>query len=165
MHHLALTDEAGKLVNVLSQVDVLRFMNTDAVALLGDDAFRSVQQLGLARTESRRVKCVRSSTPTIDAFCAMQRHGLSSLAVVNDHWQLVGNLSASDITLLVSLRFVQLIHSVAHFLASMREAVFKPRPLVAVDEGTSLGSVIAKLMQHKVHHRSIFLEIGELTAR
>jgi CBS domain-containing protein len=89
VHHIALTDESGKLASVLSQMDVVRFMNTDAVALLGSDAFSSLKQLGLSGSESKRIKCVRSNTPAIDAFCAMQRHGVSSVAVVNDNWQLM----------------------------------------------------------------------------
>jgi len=137
----------------------VRFANVHSGSLLTDQLVnQSLAELGLVAkpgtgaNSARLVKVCRDSTPTVDAFYAMQRQGLSCVAIVDNLWRLVGNLSASDVTVLTELHFIDLVYSTSHFLNKMSTLVYKYKRVIAVDPQTSLRTVLHILTQNCIHH-------------
>jgi len=140
-HHVAL-ERDGKLVNILSQMDLLRWLQSDTQRM-GADGRKTLQGLHLHR---KRVVCVRETDLTIDAFYTIYKAGVSGAGVLDEAGKLVGCLSASDLKLLAeSYDFTLLLKSVKDFLA---EEGSDP---IAMHHFDTLGDVVAKMVAHHVH--------------
>lgn len=99
-HRIAVFDGHGRISDVVSQLDVVRFVSAHASDALGDLRFKSVA--ALLRTQ-RDVVTVDENTPTVEAFRTMLDRAVSGVGVtakpprVGSPPVLVGSLSASDV--------------------------------------------------------------------
>lgn len=112
-HRLGLADSRGRVVGILSQTDVVRWLAgalRDLPALAG----ASVASLGLG---ARRVEGVGAETPALDALAAMRAARVSALAVLGEDGALIGNFSVSDLRSILAEHFGSLALPVGEFLA------------------------------------------------
>jgi CBS domain-containing protein len=85
----------GKLVNILTLTDILKYlMEHNLFGAIGDQTLSS---LHLAQ---RDVVRVLATEPTSKALKLMKQHKINGVAIVDSNDILVGNLSASDLKLL-----------------------------------------------------------------
>ncbi len=140
-HHVAL-EKDGKLVNVVSQMDVLRWLHSDPQRM-GSAGRKTLQGLHLHR---KRVICVREGDLAVDAFYSIYRAGVSSAGVIDDQGKLVGALSVADLKLLAeSFDFTQLLKPVKDFLGD------EGSDPIAVHHFDTLGDCVAKMVTNHVH--------------
>ncbi|KAL6770139.1 hypothetical protein ACKKBG_A33755 [Auxenochlorella protothecoides x Auxenochlorella symbiontica] len=173
-HRLGLADSRGRVVGILSQTDVVRWLAgalRDFPALAG----ASVASLGLG---ARRVEGVGAETPALDALAAMRAARVSALAVLGEDGALIGNFSVSDLRSILAEHFGSLALPVGEFLArehgteyrgyaaqaegdGPRHAFLAGRParpgadvgqeLVTCSASSTLESVVAKLVKNGLH--------------
>ncbi|EFN53812.1 hypothetical protein CHLNCDRAFT_53630 [Chlorella variabilis] len=161
------------ITDIVSQTDVVRFLAAQIDRL--DAAFNlPVSQLGLVTHD---VETVPGSTPTLAAFAAMHRSGLSGIGVTEAAGgPLLANLSISDLRGLTPDRFGALALPVGAFLLLQKgrglrwedcltdqlpEAVREGRwsealasiPLVTCGPEAALREAIGQLVDHKKHRR------------
>eukprot|EP00891_Asterochloris_glomerata_P003250 jgi/Astpho2/3250/fgenesh1_pg.00052_%23_52_t len=113
VHRVGLFDRQGQMTHILSQSDVVRWLQQHQHAL-GPLADRTVQQLGLA---DRWVLKTPLDTSCIQVMELMQQSGLSSAALVDSEGRIVGNFSVSDLRSIVSESFGSMALPVRDFLA------------------------------------------------
>jgi CBS domain-containing protein len=93
LHRVVVTNEERKIVGILSQSDVVRFLAgkmDEHYSFFG----KTVEELNLG---TYSLITVRDTQPTIAALKILYEHKVSAVAVVNKEGILVGNLSASDL--------------------------------------------------------------------
>jgi CBS domain-containing protein len=140
-HHVAVEKES-KLHNVMSQMDVLRWLHNDPQRM-GPAGRKTLQGLHLHR---KKVVCVRANDLTIDAFYSLYRANVSGAGVVDEAGKVIGCLSASDLKQVAeNYDFTMLLKSVKEFLSD--EA---PEPVV-LHAFDTLADVVAKLVTNHVH--------------
>lgn len=167
------------ITDIVSQTDVVRFLAAQIDRL--DAAFNlPVSQLGLVTHD---VETVPGSTPTLAAFAAMHRSGLSGIGVTEAAGgPLLANLSISDLRGLTPDRFGALALPVGAFLLLQKgrglrwedcltdqlpEAVREGRwsealasiPLVTCGPEAALREAIGQLVDHKKHR--VYIVDGE----
>merc|ERR1712000_459710 len=105
--------DGGRLVNICSQMDVLRWLHNDPERM-GPDGRKTLQGLQL---HHKRVVCVRATDLAVDAFFNLYNHGVSSAGVVDEQGKLVGCLSATDLKQIAEdYDFTQLLKPVKEYL-------------------------------------------------
>ncbi len=140
-HHVAV-EKDGKLANILSQMDILRWLHNDPQRM-GAAGRKTLQGLQLHR---KKVVCVRSNDLTIDAYYTIYRAQVSGAGVVDEQGKLVGCLSAADLKQIAeNYDFTTLLKPVKEFLTD--EA---PDPVV-LHAFDTLADVVAKLVTNHVH--------------
>lgn len=140
-HHVAVERE-GKLVNICSQMDLLRWLHNDPQRM-GASGRKTLQGLHLHR---KKVVCVRSNDITVDAYYAMFRAHVSGAGIVDEEGKLVGCLSSSDLKQIAeAYDFTQLLKPVKEFLG---DEATDPIVLHSFD---TLADAVAKLVTNHVH--------------
>jgi CBS-domain-containing membrane protein len=153
VHHLLIVDDVGKVVNMLSQTDVIRFIAND-VSCLGALRSKTVGQLGLG---DRNVFCVRNSDAALDSFFEIYAEGVSGGAIINAEGKLVGNLSRQDLKgTQGGTGFKVLAQSIMHYQRKHRVAL--AQRLVTVNADMALGDIVLTMAREKVHR--VFLVEG-----
>jgi len=94
VHRVALINMQGEVRTVVSQSDLIRFLN-NSKQLLGETVNKSIRELGLIREND--LKVVSSEQPTIEAFKMLASLNISAAPIVNSQGSLVGTLSVSDL--------------------------------------------------------------------
>jgi len=145
VHRLPLVDSQNNLVAVVSQSDVLHFLNQhqDRPELIKDMA-KSVGQLDLA---PGRVVSVSEQATMADCFAAIVGNHVSGVAIVDDQGRLVGTISASDLKGMTQETFMDLGLSVREFLRRAN----KWGRTVACTMNTPLGEAIDTLDRLSIH--------------
>lgn len=93
VHRTAVFDPSGRVVGIVSQSDIIKFIVAHK-SQLGSDVRRTIKELGLA---SYPLVSIPPNTSALEGFNRMYEAGKSAVAVVNQRGELVGNLSASDL--------------------------------------------------------------------
>src|SRR5262249_16745930 len=88
-HRIAVTNQLNKIVSIVSQTDMIKWLAKDTTSL----AFAAEKP---SSSIMKSVVSVPSFTKAIDAFTVMSEKNLISLAIV-DNDTLVGVLSATDL--------------------------------------------------------------------
>ena len=139
-HHVAVESE-GKLVNICSQMDMVRWLHNDPQRM-GAAGRKSLQGLHLHR---KRVVCVRENDLAIDAYYSLFKAQVSAAGVVDEKGILVGCLSAFDLKQIAeSFDFSLLLKPVKEFV----EDAANPIALHSFD---TLADVVAKMVTSHVH--------------
>ncbi len=131
---------------------------------------RSLSELGLftdaATGAPRGFFCFAGSEPSLDAFGAMVRAGVSALGILNEDGALVANLSYSDLRVVLPDRWGVLAIPVHRLLELECAGGFgasrkggRMRGAVAVTPDASLGEALHVMVQHGLHH--VFVAGGE----
>ena len=140
-HHVAV-EKDGKLVNICSQMDVLRWFHSDPQRM-GAAGRKTLQGLHLHR---KKVVCVRSSDLAIDAFYVLYRGGVSGAGVVDEEGKLAGCLAAADLKQVAeNYDFTLLLKPVREFLGDDAQ-----EPVV-LHHFDTLADVVAKMVTTHVH--------------
>jgi len=159
IRRVAVMDDSGNITNIISQTSILKFLH-DQLDLekktlhhkgpLGNAASKTIAAASLGTSP---VLTVNASTKAIDAFKAMEKHGINGLAVVDDAGRFVGNTSASDMKLFVSNPSLELLeHPIMQFLNVIRnEAIEARSPTISCKPTDTVAQVIEKVSNTKVH--------------
>lgn len=115
VHRIAVFEAHGEITNVISQMDIIRFLLSH-VDLLGPAANQTLEALGLLAGKPP-VQAVSPHVPTLLAYARMAAQHVSASPVVTDEGELIANLSVSDLRALTSDHFGVLALPVAEFLA------------------------------------------------
>jgi len=158
IHRVGVVDN-GKLVNILSQSDMIRFLTTRGV-YIGSALTKSIKDIGL---EPLGVCCVLDTLPTVDAIRFMRNNRLSGVGIVDNQNRLVANFSATDLLSLNEENFMTITLPVKEFV----ERIHRFKPPVFAREIDTLETVLLKCVVHQVHRIYIVNEmmkpIGVLT--
>lgn len=133
---------------MLSQIDVVRFLDADAAKTLGPNAEKTFAELAFLKP----VKVVKATSSMFSAIVAMEREGVRALAVVDNHWHLVAQLTPSDImSVLPSVKFADLNRPLLDYLPRLHDLVWKHKPVVRLHDNATLAAGLRELIQHAVH--------------
>jgi CBS domain-containing protein len=105
---------------------------------------------------------VDGGTPALDAFGALLTRGVSALGILNENGQLIANLSASDLRVVLPDRFGVLAQPVHRFLALEcagglgvtrgSGGVRKTGGVITVRADATLEDAMRAIVAHGVHH-------------
>jgi len=145
IHRVPVMDDAGAIINILSQSDITQFM-ADNKRLWSSLGHKTVEQLSLG---TDTVICMSQHACAIHAFYLMSFNKVTAVAVVDSDEKLVANISASDIRGLTQEKFGMLLLPITEFFAKLTGAKFKSA--LSVKKTSKLSDVIHLLMTYKVH--------------
>lgn len=133
-------DDAMRVVSVVSQSDVTRFLAKHADQLPGIDAL-TVQDVGLA---CKPVLTVSTNTAVLAAFALLAREKRGAIGVTDESGALVANLSASDLRGLTPARarWSLLALSVREFLIAQHGQEL-PAPPVMLESPSPASATVS----------------------
>ena len=142
-------DGQGKIVGIVTQADVLDFIN-QRINNIGSIVNNTVAQLKLG---TKPVITVNRDVRTVEAYKQMHDSKISGLGIVDDSGALIGNLSTRD------LKYIDPDHiyaglslTTALFNERIRDADVDERsPAISCTEATDLGTVITKMSVNRIH--------------
>jgi len=147
-HAVAVVDDKGHMLGVLSQRDLMKYLAENKNRI--QPALRANTIRGLALANS--VVCVRDSEIALDAFYSLAQAGWGGAGVINGNGTLVGNLSTSDLRLVGdAFDFGLLLKTVGDVVPAQK--------LVTSEATDTLEALIAALAQGNVHR--VFLVDGQ----
>ncbi|KAK3261332.1 hypothetical protein CYMTET_29756 [Cymbomonas tetramitiformis] len=155
-HRIAITDEQGTIISILSQSDIIAYIYQHREKALGDLRHLTVEKLGMCATP---VFCIQSSVPAIEAFRQMNEENVSAMAVVNDQRVLIANISVSDLREVSPMSFEYLALPILDFL--MYQNTHKEKVVanytgdsllpISCLASTTLEHIMERLTTNKVH--------------
>lgn len=149
LKRVAVVDEHGKAVNIVSQTTLVTFLAKEIQqhhAHLG----KTVKELNLGTSP---IISMQETDPAIEAFRTMDTMRITGLAIVAQDGRLVGNISARDLKIFIKhIDFDQLLQPVGEFVKSLRQkAIDIASPTITVFPDTPFDVVVGKLAATKVH--------------
>jgi len=144
IHRVAVLAE-GKISNVVSQSDALRWLLEHRNELAEAIGTKTVKQLKLVK---EWVLFVSKHERTLNAYKKMVQHGVSAIAVL-DVDKLVGSLSASDLRTVRSEDFKVIGLPIMEFLGKQRAG--KPALMSYGKETDSLIDVLERVVGYHYH--------------
>jgi len=143
-HRVAVVDPDGKIVNVLSQLDIVVFLANcrDVIALLQVPIQNHPSLIG------EDVVSHSKDHSMLSALLSCYNNGVNGLAVLDEHGKIVGNLSASDLVGITSENIILLSLSVHNYLIYEGRQM---RPAVTVKATDTLEMVFLKIVAYKIH--------------
>eukprot|EP01023_Acetabularia_acetabulum_P029065 TRINITY_DN27435_c0_g1_i7.p1 TRINITY_DN27435_c0_g1~~TRINITY_DN27435_c0_g1_i7.p1 ORF type:complete len:384 (-),score=33.21 TRINITY_DN27435_c0_g1_i7:697-1848(-) len=113
-HRIALVDNTGHFVNIISQTDIMKFL-VSLPAFKNQVGCKTLEELELV---SKQVVCVPPEVSALEALLIMHNHGVSAVAVTNSLTnKLIGNFSISELRTIMCEHFGALGLPVGEFLA------------------------------------------------
>jgi len=149
MKRVAVVDEAGKVVNIVSQTTLVAFLSKQ-IAEHHLFVGKTVDELQLGTAPAITIQ---EGAPAIEAFKLMDSRQITGLAIVDAHGKLVGNISARDLKIFIKhIDFDRLVQPVGEFVKYLRQfAVDIKSPTITVFGSAQFELVIGKLAATKVH--------------
>lgn len=145
IHRLLVVDEHNQFVNILSQSDVVSFINQNIKLLPNDMGKKSVKELGLIHS----AVMVSMGSSCYHALEVLYRNRFSGIAIVNFQGEITANLSASDLLGMNTSSFDYFSHSVLQFLINgTKSGLLEP---VTCREGTTLTEVLNSVATKRIH--------------
>lgn len=147
VHRVAIFDSRARVVGLVSQSDVIRFLalHTDE---LGEEGSKTLEQLEFVRD----VVSVDASCSAAEAFAKMVAANVSSVAVVAADGEFLCSLGSDDLRGLRSSTFPLLAKPVAQFLVALHGHTQLP---VTARPGDRLSAVLKRLAQNRLHRMYI----------
>jgi len=143
-HRIGVVDEEEKLVNIITQGSVLRFIKQH-VDLLGKKKEMKLSSMWFK--SSQYVMSISTHQKAIDAFRLIAMTKVGAVAVVNDEGVLIGNCSAMDLkksaSTLSNKFFARLFKPVMEFLGEQELVVATPEE--------TLETIIDRIVQKRIH--------------
>ena len=93
IHRIAVTDDQGEVIGVISQSAVIEFVDSKLNSLPG----LASSPLSAFLNSEKAIRSVKQSDNLTDAYIELLSSGLSGLAVVDENGRLVGALTASNL--------------------------------------------------------------------
>lgn len=146
---VAVMDDAGKVVGIVSQTTLISFLSKEISshhAHLG----KTVAELKLG---AHPVVSVAETAPALEAFRIMDARRITGLAIVAGDGRLTGNISARDLKLFIKhIDFDRLLQPVGEFVKQLRQsAVDIMSPTITVFPTATFDHVVGKLAATHVH--------------
>ncbi|KAH6652097.1 hypothetical protein BKA67DRAFT_521064 [Truncatella angustata] len=156
VHRLLVTNSSGDVVGVLSQLRLVEFFWNEGINFRAIDELypRLMRDLGIG---SQQIIAVNADNPLADALSLMSNEGLSSVAVVDNGRNVVGNISTVDVRLLTNAASLPLLQSTCmHFISVIlnERGVEKGKdsfPVFYVNPYSTLAHTVAKLVATRSH--------------
>lgn len=156
IHRILVTNNAGKVIGVLSQLKLVEFFWYEGVNFRVIDELygRILRELGVG---SHKIIAVSADSPLADALILMSNEGLSSVAVVDNSSNVVGNISTADVRLLTNAASLPLLQNTCmHFISVIlnERGVEKGKdsfPVFYVNPYSTLAHTVAKLVATNSH--------------
>jgi len=142
VHRVPIINADNKLVNILTQSSVLKFIQKNK-HLLGEKENMLLKDMYLF---DQYVLSVNEKEKAIDAFRLIRLTKVGALAVVNDEGQLVGNCSAKDLKKISnnSILLARLFKPLQEYLKDQHEIAFATK-------NETLGTVIDRIVDKNLH--------------
>ncbi|KAG6020788.1 hypothetical protein E4U19_006156 [Claviceps sp. Clav32 group G5] len=156
IHRLLVSDSAGDVVGIMSQLRMVDFFWNEGVNFPTIDRLYPVVLRDLA-TSTRPIISIISDAPLSSALALMNDEGLTSIAVVDSGQNVVGNISTKDVRHLTTTSSAPLLSdSCMHFLSVIlnERGVEKGRdafPIFYVTPVSTLAHVVGKLTATRSH--------------
>jgi CBS domain-containing protein len=157
-HRIAITDDNGDIIGVISQWTVANYL---ATVPTGDKDWIPVLREPVSRAGcSSNVISVNGKTNTLQSFLRMHTEKISALAIVDDDGKLIGNLSISDLKgfQLYLSDFNDLLKPVSEFLALIRKKQGRPENFVVAVSPTTLTKDIVAQLNDEIVHRAYIVD-------
>jgi CBS domain-containing protein len=158
VHRVVVVDEAknNEVVGIFSQFRLVKFLWENGRTFPTVDQLypNSLGDLGIG---SRAVLSINADRPLSEALRLMYEEGISSVAVVDNHFNVVGNISSTDVKLLTRSSSLPLLHNTCtHFVSvvlSTRGLIDGKDsfPVFHVNPSSTLAHTVAKLVATKSH--------------
>jgi len=156
IHRILIVNQAGEVIGVLSQLRLVEFfwneaVNFPAIEKLYACLLRDLQ-IGTHQTIA-----INLDRPLTDALLLMHNEGLTSVAVVDQGLNVVGNISTVDVRHLTNAASLPLLKSSCmHFISVIlsergMEHGRDSFPVFHVNPYSTLGHTVAKLVATKSH--------------
>lgn len=156
IHQFLVTNDAGSVIGIVTQLQIVEFFWNEAINFPAIDRLYGVilRDLGIG---SQNIISVNSDVPLSEALTIMNDEGLTSVAVVDNGHNVVGNISTRDVRHLTSTSSAPLLGSTCmHFISHIlnEKGVEKGRdavPVFHVNPYSTLAHTVAKLVATKSH--------------
>jgi CBS domain-containing protein len=145
-HRLAVTDDDGNIVNVISQSDIVNFL-TQCGHYIWTEAETHVGQL-LSHADEDALVTVSPTDTVVSTLLKMYGKNVIAVAIVDENNAMVANFSASDLVGITRENLQMLAMPVMEFLNTVHPTV---KPAVTVQEESNLELVFLKLSVYKIH--------------
>ncbi|KAI7778880.1 hypothetical protein LA080_001571 [Diaporthe eres] len=156
IHRLLITSDEGEVTGILSQLKLLEFfwnegINFPVIERLYPVLLRDLQ-IG-----SQQIISINADAPLAEALMLMSNEGLTSIAVIDNASNVVGNISSADVRLLTSAASLPLLQSTCmHFITVIlsERGMEKGRdsvPVFYVNPYQTLAATVAKLVATRSH--------------
>lgn len=156
IHRILLTNQAGEVTGVLNQLRLLEFFWTEAVNFpVIDRLYGSL--LRDLQIGTHQIIAINADAPLTDALLLMNNEGLTSVAVVDQGLNVVGNISTADVRHLTNATSLPLLKSSCmHFISVIlsERGVERGRdsfPVFYVNPYSTLAHTVAKLVATNSH--------------
>ncbi|KAL6816366.1 hypothetical protein J3E69DRAFT_345287 [Trichoderma sp. SZMC 28015] len=156
IHRILVTEQAGNVIGIISQLRMVEFFWNEGINFPTIDRLNPVtlQELGIG---VRPIISVHADAPLTEALSLMYDEGLSSVAIVDNGQNVVGNISTKDVRHLTSSSSAYLLgNSCMHFISIIlnEKGVEKGQdvyPVFYVNPYSTLAHTVAKLVATKSH--------------
>ncbi|KAK8109047.1 hypothetical protein PG984_014848 [Apiospora sp. TS-2023a] len=156
IHRFLVTNNSGEVIGVLSQLTLVEFFWNEGVNFRAIDELYPLilKDLGVG---SQQIVAVSADSPLAEALTLMNNEGLSSVAVVDNKSNVVGNISTVDVRLLTNAASLPLLQNTCmHFVSVIlnergMEQGKDSFPVFYVNPYSTLAHTVAKLVATKSH--------------
>ncbi|KAI1491742.1 sds23/moc1 [Biscogniauxia mediterranea] len=156
IHRIYVTNHNSEVVGILSQLKLMEFFWNEGVNFrVIDDLYpRLMRDLGIG---SQQIIAVNAESPLAEALNLMSQEGLTSVAVVDNGLNVLGNISTADVKHLTSAASLPLLHGTClHFISIIlsERGVEKGKdsfPVFHVNPYSTLAHTVAKLVATRSH--------------
>jgi len=144
VHRLPIINAEQKIINFISQMDLLRFL-AENIFLLGNQDKTTLEELGIGTAE---VQYAKSEATVIEALKHMTEKRISALPILTEDNRIVANFSASDLRGIGPNDYLNLFLPLTEFLRLYNPKSISP---LTVELSDTLDYCIFKLVATRVH--------------
>ncbi|KAI1808685.1 hypothetical protein F4811DRAFT_559076 [Daldinia bambusicola] len=156
VHRVLVRNHNAEVIGILSQLKLLEFFWNEGINFrVIDDLYpKLLREVSIG---SQQILAVNADSPLTEALNLMNQEGLSSVAVVDNALNVVGNISTADVKLLTNSTSLPLLqNSCMHFISVIltEEGVEKGKdsfPVFYVNPYSTLAHTVAKLVATRSH--------------
>jgi len=157
VHRVPVMDDTNKIVNILSQSDVIHFL-AENKSKFGHLGHLTVEELNLS--SSKEAITMSCHAPAIQAFYLMSFNKVSAVAVVDVEGKLIGNISASDIRGLVREKFPALLKPIPEFFCELTG--HESKPVISCKNSTTLLELVKIMDDNRIHRVWVVDDISDV---
>ncbi|KAK3313937.1 hypothetical protein B0H66DRAFT_367805 [Apodospora peruviana] len=156
IHRLLITNQNSQVVGILNQLRMLEFFWNEAVNFPTIDRLYG-NLLRDLQIGTQQIIAINADAPLADALLLMSNEGLTSVAVVDNGLNVVGNISTADVRHLTNAASMPLLKSSCmHFISVIlsERGVERGRdsfPVFYVNPYSTLAHTVAKLVATQSH--------------
>ncbi|KAG8158288.1 hypothetical protein KVR01_012049 [Diaporthe batatas] len=156
VHRMLIMSDDGEVTGILSQLKLLEFFWNEGINFPTIERLYPVLLRDL-QIGSQQIISINADAPLAEALMLMSNEGLTSVAVIDNASNVVGNISSADVRLLTSAASLPLLQSTCmHFITVIlsERGMEKGRdsvPVFYVNPYQTLAATVAKLVATRSH--------------